>query len=332
MTIAEMHIAINQGLQKIASFQADIFLPQELDLEINKNISRFVKQRYSKISNLKKEGFEESQKRIDDLRTLVTEFSANTVYKGQIGTLHYIDTFELNAPGSSYTGVNSDNYLHLLNIRALVEYNNCKTVSWDVTSTITDILDPQCGCSQLVPGATQALRYANCYAVQPPGVWTCPPINCTCMDGTTEAAVTYQEDINACVGTTTSTGYTWVCDTSTRFVDSNKTTTSSACKFAQHDDIYELLEDPFNTTKHTTPLYTIIGNSIDLYTDDTFVIPKVKITYLRFPATVNILTTVNCDLPLHTHQEIVDMTVNSLLEAISDPRYQTQSVEVLKSE
>lgn len=255
MTIAEMHIAINQGLQKIASFQADIFLPQELDLEINKNISRFVKQRYSKISNLKREGFEESQKRIDDLRTLVTEFSANTVYKGQIGTLHYIDTFELNAPGSSYTGVNSDNYLHLLNIRALVEYNNCKPV------TVAPIVNP-----------------------------------------------------------------------SPRSIGSNKTTTSSACKFAQHDDIYELLEDPFNTTKHTTPLYTIIGNSIDLYTDDTFVIPKVKITYLRFPITVNILTIVNCDLPLHTHQEIVDMTVNSLLEAISDPRYQTQSVEVLKSE
>ena len=40
MTIAEMHIAINQGLQKIDSRQVDIFLPQELDLEINKNIHR----------------------------------------------------------------------------------------------------------------------------------------------------------------------------------------------------------------------------------------------------------------------------------------------------
>ena len=64
------------------------------------------------------------------------------------------------------------------------------------------------------------------------------------------------------------------------------------------------------------------------------VISKVKITYLRLPTVVQSVTapTVDCDLPVHTHQEIVDMTINSLLEAISDPRYQTQSVEVLKSE
>ena len=69
-----------------------------------------------------------------------------------------------------------------------------------------------------------------------------------------------------------------------------------------------------------------------MYTDNSFVVSSVKITYLKHPAIVNIMSNTNCDLPVHTHQEIVDMTINSLLEAISDPRYQTQSVEVLKSE
>jgi hypothetical protein len=41
---------------------------------------------------------------------------------------------------------------------------------------------------------------------------------------------------------------------------------------------------------------------------------------------------VNCELPEHTHQEIVAMTVASILEAISDPRYQSASVEVTKNE
>jgi hypothetical protein len=41
---------------------------------------------------------------------------------------------------------------------------------------------------------------------------------------------------------------------------------------------------------------------------------------------------VNCELPEHTHQEIVSMTVSSILEAISDPRYKTAIGEVTKNE
>jgi len=41
---------------------------------------------------------------------------------------------------------------------------------------------------------------------------------------------------------------------------------------------------------------------------------------------------VGCELAPHTHQEIVEMTVQSILEAISDPRYNSQSREVLESE
>ena len=38
------------------------------------------------------------------------------------------------------------------------------------------------------------------------------------------------------------------------------------------------------------------------------------------------------DLPNHTHQEIVDMAVSSILEGISDPRYQSFRAEEIRSE
>jgi hypothetical protein len=41
---------------------------------------------------------------------------------------------------------------------------------------------------------------------------------------------------------------------------------------------------------------------------------------------------IGCELSPHTHEEIVEMTVQSILEAISDPRYNSQSREVLGSE
>jgi len=65
MTVNEMHIAVNLGVQKIASFQADTLLPQELDFELNIAMMRFIKQRYNPMSNRQGKGFEQSQKRVD---------------------------------------------------------------------------------------------------------------------------------------------------------------------------------------------------------------------------------------------------------------------------
>ena len=93
-----------------------------------------------------------------------------------------------------------------------------------------------------------------------------------------------------------------------------------------------MLNDPFNTTKYTNPLTTIRSNNIDIYTNDIFIIESVKILYLREPIEISLSLGDDCELPNHTHQEIVDMTVNSILEGISDPRYRSQTTEVGKNE
>ena len=103
-------------------------------------------------------------------------------------------------------------------------------------------------------------------------------------------------------------------------------------KFIQQDDIFKLLDDPFNTTKYTSPLTTIRGEYIDIYTSDIFIIDKVKITYIRKPQQISLSLGISCELPEHTHQEIVDMVVSSILEGISDPRYKTHQLEVSKNE
>ena len=102
--------------------------------------------------------------------------------------------------------------------------------------------------------------------------------------------------------------------------------------FIQQDDIFTMLLDPFNTTKHTDPLTTIRGNQIDIYTSDIFIIDTMKITYIRNPRNISLPLGIDCELPIHSHQEIVDMTVSSILEGISDPRYKTHQIEVGKNE
>jgi len=112
----------------------------------------------------------------------------------------------------------------------------------------------------------------------------------------------------------------------------NSVKSQQALKFCQQDDLYTLLADPFNGTKKTKPLYTVQENLLKIYTNDIFIINNIKITFIKNPAIVSLSLDASSDLPLHTHQEIVDMTISSILEGISDPRYRTQSIELGKNE
>ena len=73
-------------------------------------------------------------------------------------------------------------------------------------------------------------------------------------------------------------------------------------------------------------------NFVDLYSTPNFVPDTVVVKYLRRPARMRIATSVGSELPEHTHDEIVEMAVKSILEGIQSPRYQSQSGEVLESE
>ena len=61
-------------------------------------------------------------------------------------------------------------------------------------------------------------------------------------------------------------------------------------------------------------------------------VPNVKIKYIRKPVEISYTNGVGCELAVHTHDEIVEMTVKSILEGIQDPRYQTQTMETFESE
>ena len=54
--------------------------------------------------------------------------------------------------------------------------------------------------------------------------------------------------------------------------------------------------------------------------------------YIRKPKEISLSLGASCELPIHCHQEIVDMTVSSILEGISDPRYKSHQLEVSKNE
>jgi hypothetical protein len=70
MNISEAHLAFKFGLDKIDSLNYPNFLPEEIDLLLNQGYKRWVKQRYG-LNNVKRQSFEETQKRTEDLKNLV---------------------------------------------------------------------------------------------------------------------------------------------------------------------------------------------------------------------------------------------------------------------
>ena len=376
-----MHIAIQQGVDKIHSLQADMLLPEEIDLELNKTIYKFISHKYNKGGNKYQKGFEESQTRIDDLRTLVVEYTGTATYKNELrpGRI-FVDSFKL-----------PDNYLHLVNQRSDVLIQNCEPVNYVINTDNKEVAYFVLNFNEffvnngkyideveMMQNPSVALSAVNSMTLPLTAYTNYPADNTTIIDSITNGTLldvgfdAYWEEYNGLshpgcfiviVDTTIHSYFNpnaslgvlteavgrdsqgeIVTRTTAKYVDLDNLekrnivegeefqTIVATNKFVQQDDIFALLDDPFNTTKYTSPLTTFREDSIDIYTNDTFLIDEVTITYLRKPAKVSLRLQIDCDLPQHTHHEVVTMAVSSMLEGIADPRYQTHAVEVSKSE
>ena len=298
-------------LDKVNSFQADTLLPNEVYRALNMAQEAFIKQRYGR-ANKYGRGFEESQKRIDDLAPLLVDANLGVTYSQQVGDKHFRDVILLT--DQTITGLDSLDlpYMFLVNVRATLKYVDCNI-----------IMNVEEG---------DYWQYGN-------------PVGNDTLEGEDESPIPPDPDVVAdAVVTTNEVGLSTLLPRveveeplSTLKIDH-----AILCKFVQNDDIFTLLKDPFNKTKLSSPLYSISGFSgeggttalsipqIEIYTDRTFFVHALHVRYIRTPDDIS--ADQDCQLADHTHQEIVNMAVDLLLESISDPRYKSHQAETMKSD
>lgn len=138
-------------------------------------------------------------------------------------------------------------------------------------------------------------------------------------------------DIIPTVGEDTG-GYILLPDNYRHFVKGTANLTKGACTskarvyVRQHDDMFE--ESPFDRSSFEWRTVNVVFDEIGLktFTDNTFIINDVRITYIRktkymhfasgfraggynSPSGVPLIGTENCELPEGTHREIVDIAV-----------------------
>lgn len=229
MTAQEMIYALEQGLQRVAANAYDFLLEDEKEFWLNRAQDRFIKDRAHISGDVKQIGFEGNQKRLDDIRTLVTQ--------------DYTDTWTPDTTAGWQQADLPADYLYLVNLRADIYYDNCGNVS-----------------------------------------------------------LTSSEDI-----------------VPVRVVD--------------NAEVYFMQRNPFAKSQLNSPLATISEEDIRVYQDaESFILKGIYADYIRIPQPIDVTLGQDCELADHTHQEIVDIAVKNILEAIESPRYQTSSGEQLTSE
>jgi hypothetical protein len=102
------------------------------------------------------------------------------------------------------------------------------------------------------------------------------------------------------------------------------------------DSYFTKVSDPYGEhilhLDTARPLRLFSEKGVELITDGNYTVSYYYMRYIRKPAIIDLVAATDCDLPEYTHREIVEMTVNKLLENIESPRYQTHTVELNKIE
>jgi hypothetical protein len=342
-TISEMHYQIDLELNKINSNFYDIILPQEKDYWLNKAQERFVKDRYGAQSNPKGKGFEMSQKRIDDLRNLLVPNYYDLAYLLPQSNFDFNRKLTFFLPNDYWFLTSQRSKVLDAGCKNLNLVNNTKTVNYYVIPTTNSLpystffIKNDVNIS-LISNLDYSKEDRNLFLLDLITQWNTnwsefygwtfyldnyydisSPNNIIAVVNKTDylpLTSGFGEESNEFVVTPKEYGY-YTAPGSTELVVTNK--------FAQQDDVYAMLNDPFNNTNPYGPLAIIHDNNIDVFINkNKFVVKEIAISYIRKPKLMSLSLNQSCELAEHTHAEILRDAVNLMLEAIeADKRLST---------
>lgn len=327
----------------------------------------FINQRYANKSNKKQEGFEQSQKRIDDLKSLVTVYKNKAI----LGT-NFQNSFDYDKRALL---VLPEDYRFKVATRILTSADSCDK----------DIAPQQSSLTYYIYGIDLSTiinpNFDNFTIRTKDGLKTIfsakPDLSVfTSEDFDTFKELVIQESNDKILNITGlpkpfyfenfyiytkdnyllviystnpsgdnsklleyNNGSTWVS-----FPDLNSDITEvcynpqfsqiiTSDRMVTHDSVYSMQADPFNKTVMDYPLAFFENNYYyTLYDKNKFVVNEIEMTYIRKPKTVSYFANVSCDLPDSTHQEIISMTAQYFLETFEAARQQTHQTTVLTTE
>ncbi len=342
-TVKELHIAVRQSLQKVASNQNRNFLDDEIDWALNVNQERYVKSRIKRTEQ--GTGFELDQKLLDDISELVNVSISLPVIKSSTSSGYGVlptDYFDLVDDKSKiYTDCNS-NFNQLTETKteyiSVVRFpNSTKTSNFYDTFKLTvnsqvifnnsdytkiyyspfekfllvNLLLEDVNVYQFnntIPVTVYWESYKNLY--RPDSFIIVSPIS---ISG--ELIV---DSSNAVTFTSTPSTYEVFKSLSERTIPNRLTNN----KF-----LSLVLNDPFAKSNIDSVVSRTFKDNLEVFFDSTFIISEILIDYVRKPRQISLSLNRMCELRESTHQEIVENTVQYLMLITENPTYQIKNLD-----
>lgn len=136
MTVQELHTMFKVLLDKVDTQSMPDFQKAEIDMFLNLAQERIVKKTYG-LNNLYQKGFEQSQKRIDDLRTVhVTGYKVVSPIEDTTSSISLNGFFK----DSALTLTDNSEYWFLTNLTLKIKNKNCSDTI-NITPTYNKIKD-----------------------------------------------------------------------------------------------------------------------------------------------------------------------------------------------
>lgn len=292
MTYKEFHTAFNIQLDKAESISHPAFLSKEKDYWINTAIRNIVKTRFSGTNPLHK-GFQQDQKRTDDLRFLVKTATYKTFY------ITWTDGGDPNFSKGDivqYTGTSGKNsfYKSKTNSNTSNPYSNGDWLFIENMFILQHIVDTN-------------IFYTDEF---PNDYW-----------------FTLGENVDICEKTTDNLNYPDGYKVPGKTMDVTECTIDNITSKANNS-----LSDHHLRNGKAKPLRLFTDNQIQLYVDEAdYYVDNYQLVYLakpkKFERTIANEDYIYDGMPEHIHDEIVAYAVRLALGSIGDERYQIQSAE-----
>lgn len=319
-----MHNKVEVRLQKMASHIYDWIQSEQVDSYLNDNIIAYVKNKSNTSSLSGKSPFHRDMKNLEDLRTLVVDSPDLRAY------IKDDDFMEVRMPGDHFitvtTNINSSDICNYptgfpapsteQRYRAFFDLPyNVKMVSIGAQELLSfpGYQDPDLAfLNHNLLHAFLNNVYGDIYFrnnryefVQKPDQ-ELNNMTVTTIDGLDEETDTV---INFTVQP--SDYYASVLSAKTKHV-----------RIINTEEFSHFMNHPFAWSTSNNPSGYVVNDLLEIHTAKRFILSKVALIYIRKPAKVNLSLNISCDLPEHTHEEIVDRTVADLLETIESGRLQ----------
>lgn len=328
-----MGILLDQELQKLNSFSNRQIEDDEKDIHLNTEINRFVDDTVGKLRPNIEDNFDENQRLLDSIHTLVEKDVV-------------LDTF-IHSKGVSY-GILPYNYRHLIadsseltiDCHGNKDKQQYEVIRWlSVFSILADNV------------ATKKLQLEHKRAL----VFNSDPYNRLYLDDVDShfelhnafkhyTKGFYYENFNGVVYpnafvsiSNTNDKYKLTVNEVASDIDvkelkfkkykESSDTNIIANRLLSTKHLRKALNSVYDRTGADSPVSNLANNILYVYEDDTFYVNNIYIDYVREPARVSHKLGINCDLPSNMHEIIVKNTAIHIKNLLADESIKFNSIE-----